>query len=204
MRSGLVFCSNCGSQVADESKFCSGCGRTVGAPNTTPAQTPPTSEGKEAVLQRRRRTHNPNNQASWSRAQGCKLALWRPNWICRDWQRFQENHQGKRNSGGDWKGNLLCRKPISFWQNFTTTIIGTFQKKIHVTLDKDVGAGGRGKGISDSDRISVEIEITTDDIEGLFKGLEAARMSNVQLWYYGVSTTTKKLWIWARCCRFRL
>ena len=62
------------------------------------------------------------------------------------------------------------------------TIKGTFQKKIHLTLDKSVGAGGRGEGdkIAGGNRISVEIEISTNDINGLFKGLENARMSGVE------------------------
>ena len=59
------------------------------------------------------------------------------------------------------------------------TIKGTFQKKIHLTLDKETGAGGRGAGVAGSSRISVEIEISTNDINGLFKGLENARMSGV-------------------------
>jgi hypothetical protein len=60
------------------------------------------------------------------------------------------------------------------------SIKGTFQKKIHLTLDKEVGAGGRGAGLQGSSRISIEIEIQTDDIDGLFKGLENARMSGVE------------------------
>ncbi len=62
------------------------------------------------------------------------------------------------------------------------TIQGTLQKKIHLTLDKSVGAGGRGSGdqIAGGDRISVEIEISTKDINGMFKGLENARMSGVE------------------------
>ena len=63
------------------------------------------------------------------------------------------------------------------------SVKGTLQKKIHLTLDKSVSAGGRGEGdkVSGGGRISVEIEIKTDDIDGLFKGLENARMSGVEL-----------------------
>ena len=56
---------------------------------------------------------------------------------------------------------------------------GTFQKKIHLTLDKTMATGGEGGALS-GNRISVEIEIQTDDIDGLFKGLENARMSGVE------------------------
>ena len=69
---------------------------------------------------------------------------------------------------------------FEFDQILAMSIKGTLQKKIHLTLDKDVGAGGRGAGVSGSSRISVEIEIKTDDIDGLFKGLENARMSGVE------------------------
>ena len=34
--------------------------------------------------------------------------------------------------------------------------------------------------MSGSSRISIEIEIQTDDIDGLFKGLENARLSGVE------------------------
>ena len=56
---------------------------------------------------------------------------------------------------------------------------GTFQKKIHLTLDKTMATGGEGGALS-GNRVSVEIEIQTDDIDGLFKGLENARMSGVE------------------------
>ena len=72
---------------------------------------------------------------------------------------------------------------FEFDQILAMSIKGTLQKKIHLTLDKSVGAGGRGEGdkLAGGNRISVEIEIKTDDIDGLFKGLENARMSGVEL-----------------------
>jgi hypothetical protein len=69
---------------------------------------------------------------------------------------------------------------FEFDQILAMTTKGTLQKKIHLTLDKDVGAGGRGAGMSGSSRISIEIEISTKDINGMFKGLENARMSGVE------------------------
>ena len=42
-----------------------------------------------------------------------------------------------------------------------------------------MATGGEGGALS-GNRISVEIEIQTDDIDGLFKGLENARMSGVE------------------------
>ena len=60
------------------------------------------------------------------------------------------------------------------------TVKGTLQKKIHLTVSKDVQAGGRGEGLGGSSRISIELEISTKDINGLFKGLENARMADVE------------------------
>ena len=48
-------------------------------------------------------------------------------------------------------------------------------------MDKSIASGGEGGALS-GNRISVEIEIKTDDIDGLFKGLENARMSGVEFW----------------------
>ena len=71
---------------------------------------------------------------------------------------------------------------FEFDQILAVSIKGTLQKKIHLTLDKSVGAGGRGPGgsMTEGSRISVELEIKTQDIDGLFKGLENARMSGVE------------------------
>lgn len=181
MRSGLVFCSNCGSQVLDGSKFCSGCGSAIGTSNTAPAQTTPTTSDKEKVFFRgegeliiRTTKHHGvgRKAASWLLAGPVGYAV-----LGRDSKRTTK----ARGTLVVTEKAIYCAgNQYPFDRILATTIIGTFQKKIHVTLDKDVGAGGRGKGLSDSDRISVEIEITTDDIDGLFKGLEAARMSNVQ------------------------
>ena len=45
-----------------------------------------------------------------------------------------------------------------------------------------VPVGGRGEGdkLAGGGRTSVEIEIKTKDLDGLFKGLENARMSGVE------------------------
>ena len=69
---------------------------------------------------------------------------------------------------------------FDFDQILAMTVKGTLQKKIHLTLSKDVEAGGRGQGLGGSSKISIEIEISTRDINGLFKGLENARMADVE------------------------
>lgn len=183
MRSTLAFCSNCGSQILEGSKFCSSCGSAVTSTvNLTPSSTTQTTDEKEKVFFRGEgeliikttKHHGVGRKAaSWLLAGPVGYAL-----VGRDSKRTTKA-----------KGMLIVTEKAiycagnkyPFDRILATTIVGTFQKKIHVTLDKDIGAGGRGKGIGNSERISVEIEITTEDINGLFKGLEAARMSNVQL-----------------------
>jgi len=88
------------------------------------------------------------------------------------------------------KGNIVVTNKsiycagnkFEFDKILAMSVKGTLQKKIHITLDKSVGAGGRGEGdkLAGGNRISVEIEIKTQDIDGLFKGLENARMSGVE------------------------
>lgn len=57
---------------------------------------------------------------------------------------------------------------------------GTISKSISLTFEKNVEAGGRADGgIAGVGGLSVEMELKTNDIDGLFRGLEQARMSNV-------------------------
>ena len=70
---------------------------------------------------------------------------------------------------------------FEFDQILAMTIKGTFQKKIHLTLDKECWSWWKGcRYFRGSSRISIDIEIQTDDIDGLFKGLENARLSGVE------------------------
>lgn len=177
----MAFCSNCGSQVLEGSKFCSSCGSSVVSVVNPPRPSTQTTSEKEKVffkgegelIVRTTKHHGVGRKAaSWLLAGPVGYAL-----VGRDSKRTTKA-----------KGTLIVTdkaiycagSQYPFDKILATTIVGTFQKKIHVTLDKDIGAGGRGKGLGNSERISVEIEINTEDIDGLFKGLEAARMSNIQ------------------------
>jgi hypothetical protein len=60
------------------------------------------------------------------------------------------------------------------------TIKGTIQKKIYLTLDKNIQAGGRGPDIGGGSRISIEVEISSKDIDGIFRALEQARMAGIE------------------------
>ncbi|MBS3921534.1 MAG: zinc ribbon domain-containing protein [Nitrosarchaeum sp.] len=176
-----MFCGKCGAQVPDENKFCSGCGSPMNGTSSPQITTPPTSEKKEKVyfrgegelIIRTTKHHGAGRKVgSWLLGGPIGYAV-----IGRDSKRTTKA-----------KGTLIVTEKAiycagneyPFDKIIATTIKGTIQKKINVTLDKDVGGGGRGQGVGGGDRISVEIEISTDDINGLFKGLEQARMGKVE------------------------
>ena len=201
-----MFCSGCGNKNAAKAKFCSGCGgKLVAAEEKTPKklkkelkstrddlvekvetmQAEDTihklEEGKEKVyyrgegelLVRTTKHHGTGRKvASFIAGGGVGYLI-----AGRDSKRTTK---AKGSIVVTNKSIYCAGNKFEFDQILAMTIKGTFQKKIHLTLDKEVGAGGRGAGMSGSSRISVEIEIQTDDIDGLFKGLENARLSGVE------------------------
>ena len=201
-----MFCGDCGKKNTGKSKFCSGCGTKLVAPeNESPKQHKKKltsarddlvekvetmqaeesihklEEGKEKVYYRgegelliRTTKHHGAGRKVASFIAGAGVGY------------LVAGRDSKRTT--KVKGSIVVTNKaiycagnkFEFDQILAMTIKGTFQKKIHLTLDKEVGAGGRGAGMSGSSRISIEIEIQTDDIDGLFKGLENARLSGVE------------------------
>ena len=197
-----MFCGKCGNKNPDENKFCAGCGAPmqvtqsqvqdelkstrndlVEKVETLQAEEKITQleSGKEKVYNRgegellvRTTKHHGAGRKAASFIAGVGVGY------------LVAGRDSKRTTKA--KGSIVVTNKsiycagnkFEFDQILAMSIKGTLQKKIHLTLDKDVGAGGRGAGVSGSSRISVEIEIKTDDIDGLFKGLENARMSGVE------------------------
>jgi len=201
-----MFCGDCGKKNTGKSKFCSGCGTKLVAPeNESPKQHAKKltsarddlvekvetmqaeesihklEEGKEKVYYRgegellvRTTKHHGAGRKVASFVAGGGIGY------------LVAGRDSKRTTKA--KGTIVVTNKaiycagnkFEFDQILAMTIKGTFQKKIHLTLDKSVGAGGRGAGLQSSSRISIEIEIQTDDIDGLFKGLENARLSGVE------------------------
>ena len=203
-----MFCSGCGKKNAVKAKFCSGCGgKLVTAEDESPQQHEKElestrdelvekvktmqaeesihklEEGKEKVyyrgegelLVRTTKHHGTGRKvASFIAGGGVGYLI-----AGRDSKRTSKS----KGSIVVTNKSIYCAgNKFEFDNILAMTIKGTLQKKIHLTLDKSVGAGGRGSGdqIAGGDRISVEIEISTKDINGMFKGLENARMSGVE------------------------
>ena len=201
-----MFCGKCGNKNPDENKFCAGCGAQMQVP-ANPTKEDVTStrnelvdkvetlqaeekitqleSGKEKVYYRgegellvRTTKHHGNARKAASLIVGMGVGY------------LVAGRDSKRTTKA--KGNIIVTNKslfcagnkFEFDKILTVSIKGTLQKKIHLTLDKSVGAGGRGEGgsMTEGSRISVEIEIKTQDIDGLFKGLENARMSGVEFW----------------------
>ena len=201
-----MFCGDCGKKNTGKSKFCSGCGTKLVAPeDESPKQHAKKltsarddlvdkvetmqaedsihklEEGKEKVyyrgegelLVRTTKHHGAGRKAaSFIAGMGVGYLI-----AGRDSKRTTKS---KGSIVVTNKAIYCAGNKFEFDQILAMTTKGTLQKKIHLTLDKDVGAGGRGAGMSGSSRISIEIEISTKDINGMFKGLENARMSGVE------------------------
>jgi hypothetical protein len=200
-----MFCSGCGNKNAAKAKFCSGCG---GKLVTTEEKTPKKlrkelkstrddlvekvetmqaeesihklEEGKEKVYYRgegellvRTTKHHGTGRKVASFIAGGGIGY------------LVAGRDSKRTT--KVKGTIVVTNKsiycagnkFEFDNILAMTKKGTFQKKIHLTLDKTMATGGEGGALS-GNRVSVEIEIQTDDIDGLFKGLENARMSGVE------------------------
>ena len=195
-----MFCEDCGYSLKSEAKFCSKCGASQVTSQTDVDQDQLKSTRDDLVekvqtLQAEESIHNleEGKEKVYYRGEGELLV------------RTTKHHGAGRKAAAFVTGTYLIAgrdskrttkvkgsivvtnkaiycagNKFEFDQILAMTIKGTFQKKIHLTLDKSVGAGGRGAGLQSSSRISIEIEISTNDINGLFKGLENARMSGVE------------------------
>ena len=198
-----MFCGQCGNKNPDKNKFCAGCGaKLAAAEEESPQQHAKKltsarddlvekvetmqaeesihklEEGKEKVYYRgegellmRTTKHHGAGRKAAAFVTGTYLIAGRDS---------KRTTKVKGSIVVTNKAIYCAGNKFEFDQILAMTIKGTFQKKIHLTLDKSVGAGGRGAGLQSSSRISIEIEIQTDDIDGLFKGLENARLSGVE------------------------
>ena len=197
-----MFCEDCGCSLKPKAKFCSKCGASQITSQTDVDQDQLKSTRDDLVekvqtLQAEESVHNleEGKEKVYYRGEGELLV------------RTTKHHGAGRKvasvvagggigylvAGRDSKRTTKAKGTIivtnkaiycagnkfEFDNIVAMTTKGTFQKKIHLTLDKTMATGGEGGALS-GNRISIEIEIQADDIDGLFKGLENARMSGVE------------------------
>jgi hypothetical protein len=200
-----MFCGECGNKNPDNNKFCVGCGaKLIAAEVESPEQhekklkstrddlvekvetlqaeesVKKLEEGKEKVyyrgegelLVRTTKHHGAGRKvASFVAGGGIGYLV-----AGRDSKRTTKSNGTIVVTN---KAVYCAGNKFEFDNILAMTVKGTFKKKIHLTLDKTISTGGEGGALS-GNRMSVEIEIQTDDINGLFKGLENARMSGVE------------------------
>ena len=200
-----MFCSGCGKKNAAKAKFCSGCGgKLVATEEKSPQQhkkelksTRDDLVEKVETMQAEDTIHKleEGKEKVYYRGEGELLVrTTKHHGTGRKVARFGAGGGiGYLIAGRDSKKPTKSKGPIvvtnkavycagnkfEFDNILAMTKKGTFQKKIHLTLDNTMATGGEGGALS-GNRVSVEIEIQADDIDGLFKGLENARMSGVE------------------------
>jgi hypothetical protein len=185
----MAFCSSCGTQLLPEVKFCSNCGGSTGfVGSTQPAQIqqvsmpvqPPKEisyfrgEGKLIV---KKTEHRGGGRKAASFLAGGPVG----------YVAFGRDKTRKTEAEGTLvitnRAIYCAGNDYPFDRILSITRKG--KKEIELTFEEGVGVGGRGdkSGTLGIGGMSVEIEIKMKEREhcdSLFKGLEQAKMSNVQ------------------------
>ena len=182
----MKFCSNCGSQIADGVKFCANCGnavqRTTQNPVYIPTPPPPARNEPEETayfkgegeLVVKRTEHRGAGRKVAS------LALGPVGYLA-----FGRDKTRKSKADGMLvvtNEAIYCAgNDYPFDRIISITKQGTLSKSIVLTFEKDVEAGGRANGGAlGVGGLSIEVELKTRDIDGLFRGLERAKMAGIK------------------------
>ena len=184
----MPYCSNCGSQKLEGAKFCPNCGTiSQQAIQQTEVQTPIRS----AVVS------SAPEETAYFRGEGELIV-----------KRTEHRGAGRKLAslafagpvgyvlfGGDKtkkskaEGTLVVTNraiycagnDYPFDRIISITKQGTMSKSIVLTFEKDVQAGGRADGgVLGVGGLSIEVELKTKDMDGLFKGLEKAKMAGIR------------------------
>lgn len=183
----MPYCSNCGSQTLEGAKFCPNCGttqhitqQTVVQTATSPGVIPATHEEKayfkgegELIVKRTEHRGAGRKLASLAFAGPVGYVLF----------------GGDKTKKSKAKGTLVVTNEAiycagndyPFDRIISITKQGTISKSIVLTFEKDVQAGGRAEGgILGVGGMSIEVELKTNDIDALFRGLERAKMAGIK------------------------
>jgi hypothetical protein len=194
----MPFCSNCGLQLTDTSKFCANCGTAVQIQiqKSTPSQTVQSVPSAPPQPQIIREPEEEPEISYYSgegelivkrtehRGAGRKIAstvaLGPVGYVL-----FGRDKTRKSKAEGTIvitnKAIYCAGNDYPFDRIISITKEGRISKSIVITFEKDFGAGGRADGGHFGvGGISIEIEIKTKDIDGMFRGLERAKMSRIK------------------------
>ena len=173
----MPFCVRCGSELQAGQKFCPSCGANVELgqaqmPSPLPVEEKAFYKGDgELVVKKTEHRGAGRKIASF-------LALGPVGYLA-----FGRDKTRKSKAKGTLvvtnKAIYCAGNDYPFDRILSISKQGRIRKSIVLTFEKDVAAGGRDAG-SLSGSYTVEVEINTDDIDGLFKGLEQAKMSGIR------------------------
>jgi len=189
----MPFCVSCGVSLQETNRFCPTCG-TPSAPNSTapnPSNAIPQPAGNEEIeyyqghgkLIVKRTEHRGAGRKYAAAYFGGGLGYLA---FGRDKTRKSEaegtiviTNMALYCAGNDYPFDRILS--ITKEKRRSITNPTKTSESIILTFEKDVGAGGRADGgIAGVGGMSIEIELITDDIDGLFKGLERAKLHKVK------------------------
>ena len=184
-----MFCVNCGKQIPDDGKFCQSCGAQVNSTsgsqvnatkieiNTAPPNAPEPVEIPEIEYYRgegelivKRTEHRGGSRKAASLLAGGVIG----------YVAFGRDKTKKSKAKGTLvitnKAVYCAGNDYPFTAILSITKQGRMSKSILITLDaafdQTVDANVRG--------LSVELELKTKDMDGLFQGLENAKMGHIE------------------------
>lgn len=177
----MPFCSNCGKSIQEGAKFCPNCGASL-QPQTSPEPISQPSDQEEKAFFKgegelivKRTEHRGAGRKVASFLAGGPIG----------YVAFGRDKTRKSKAEGTLvvtnKAIYCAGNDYPFDRILSITKQGSISKSIALTFEKDVGAGGRAEGgVGGVGGLSVEVELKTKDIDGLFRGLEQAKMSRIR------------------------
>lgn len=188
-----MFCGQCGNQAPDNYKFCPACGAQLLTPNQTSAPTntmsnqPQTQSNSEEEIEYYRGQGELVVKKTEHRGAGRKVAglAFAPATLGLSYLAFGRDKTRKSKAEGTIvvtnKAIYCAGNDYPFDRILSITKEGRFHKSIVLTFEKEVGVGGRAEGgIAGVGGMSIEMEIKTEDVDGLFRGLEDAKLHKVR------------------------